>query len=86
MSMRARTERELDELAAMLPPWLRSLRHEAQFWPQFNVLAQRIIDRARLEDRAHAVQRVEAMLDANGVDSNSRFDFRGRPLDGAGLH
>ena len=39
MKSRAQLDAELDRLADMLPPWLQHLRHEAQFWPQFDALA-----------------------------------------------
>lgn len=52
----------LDCLAGMLPPWLEKLRHPAQFWPQFDALAQQILDRADTCDQARVRQRIGAML------------------------
>ncbi|MBD9470305.1 hypothetical protein IB230_14710 [Pseudoxanthomonas sp. PXM01] len=46
----------------MLPPWLQHLRHEAQFWPQFNALAKEILDQAGDEDIQHVKGRLDFML------------------------
>lgn len=46
----------------MLPPWREKLRHEAQFWPQFDALAQEIMARADPQDREYAQTRIDAML------------------------
>ncbi|QSX73838.1 hypothetical protein HIV01_011405 [Lysobacter arenosi] len=62
MSTRAQLDVRLDELALMLPPWLARLRHEEQFWPQFNALAQQILDQAEADDQSHVLQRLDAML------------------------
>ena len=73
----AALDRELDRLAGMLSPWLARLRHPAQFWPQFDALADRIRDGASMADRAHVAQRLDAMLAAHGMDT--RHD----PVSGA---
>ncbi|MEO6103288.1 MAG: hypothetical protein ABIP44_06580 [Pseudoxanthomonas sp.] len=62
MNDRARLDAELENLERMLPDWRTALRHEAQFWPQFDVLAQEILARADAVDRDHAQQRLDAML------------------------
>ena len=62
MNARMRLEAELDNLERMLPPWREKLRHEAQFWPQFDVLAHEIMARADPEDRQYAQTRIDAML------------------------
>ena len=62
MNGRMRLEAELDNLERMLPPWREKLRHEAQFWPQFDALAQEIMARADPADREYAQQRIDAML------------------------
>ncbi|CAN7488782.1 hypothetical protein LJR143_003167 [Pseudoxanthomonas sp. LjRoot143] len=62
MKPRAQLDAELDRLAAMLPPWLQHLRHEAQFWPQFNALAKEILDQAGDEDIQHVEGRLDLML------------------------
>ena len=62
MNARTRLEAELENLERMLPVWRGSLRHEAQFQPQFDVLAQEIMARADPQDREYAQQRIDAML------------------------
>ena len=62
MNARLRLEAELDNLERMLPPWREKLRHEAQFWPQFDVLVQEIMARADPADRQYAQARIDAML------------------------
>lgn len=62
MNARMQLEAELDNLERMLPPWREKLRHEAQFWPQFDVLAQEILARADPADRNYAQSRIDAML------------------------
>lgn len=67
MSTRERTERELDQLRSMLAPWREKLRSEAQFWPQFEVLAARVVDNADAEDKAFTREGIEAMLRHEGL-------------------
>ena len=62
MNEHMRLEAELDNLERMLPVWREKLRHEAQFWPQFDVLAQEIMARADPADREYAQQRIDEML------------------------
>lgn len=62
MDARVQLEAELENLERMLPPWREKLRHEAQFWPQFDVLAQEIMARADPADREYAQQRIDEML------------------------
>lgn len=62
MKPRVQLDAELDRLAIMLPPWLQYLRHEAQFWPQFNALAKEILDQAGDEDIQHVEGRLDVML------------------------
>ena len=62
MNERSRLEAELDNLESMLPPWREKLRHEAQFWPHFDALAQEIMARADPADREYAQQRIDEML------------------------
>lgn len=70
MKTRPQLDAELDRLARMLPPWLEKLRHPAQFWPQFDALAQEILTDAAADDRVHALQRLHAMLVENGVEAD----------------
>ncbi|MCR6625804.1 MAG: hypothetical protein NVV67_05950 [Pseudoxanthomonas sp.] len=62
MKSRVQLDTELDRLAAMMPTWLQHLRHEAQFWPQFNALAKEILDQAADEDIQYVQGRLDAML------------------------
>lgn len=68
MKTRRQLDAELDRLARMLPPWLERLRHPAQFWPQFDALAQEILADAGAGDRIHVLQRLRAMPVDNGVE------------------
>lgn len=72
MNARVRLEAELENLERMLPLWREKLRHEAQFWPQFDVLAQEILARADQEDREYAQRRIEAMLAAHVPSSRGQ--------------
>ncbi len=72
MNARARLDAELENLERMLPHWRGTLRHEAQFWPQFDVLAKEIMARADPEDREYARQRIDAMLDTHTLPKVSR--------------
>ena len=64
---RARLDAELENLERMLPHWRGTLRHEAQFWPQFDVLAKELLARADPADREYAQQRLDAMLTQHGL-------------------
>ncbi|HEX7802773.1 MAG TPA: hypothetical protein VF471_08460 [Pseudoxanthomonas sp.] len=70
-SERDRLDAELENLERMLPVWRENLRHEAQFWPQFDALAQEILARADPQDRQYAQRRVDAMLTKH---ASPRFD------------
>lgn len=74
MKSRVQLDTELDRLAAMMPSWLQHLRHEAQFWPQFNALAKEILDQAADEDTQYVHGRLDAMLmvHARGLPGVSR--------------
>ena len=62
MSDRARLDAELENLERMLPDWRGTLRHEAQFRPQFDALAKEIVARADPVDREYAQDRIARML------------------------
>ncbi|WP_093294220.1 hypothetical protein [Pseudoxanthomonas sp. CF385] len=74
MKSRVQLDTELDRLAAMMPSWLQHLRHEAQFWPQFNALAKEILHQAADEDIQYVQGRLDAMLivHARGLPGVSR--------------
>jgi hypothetical protein len=62
-------------------------RHDAQFWPQFNALAQQILQHAEADDRPHVLQRLDAMLkeyDDGAMDG--RPNVRYWPIANTNLH
>lgn len=61
-SERDRLDADLENLERMLPLWREKLRHEAQFWPQFDALAQEIMARADPADRSYVQERIDGML------------------------
>ena len=65
VSGRVPLDAALDRLARMLPPWLARLRHPAQFWPQFDVLAREILEQADADVRPYVLQRLHGMLEDN---------------------
>ncbi|WP_031374059.1 hypothetical protein [Lysobacter antibioticus] len=67
MKTRAQLDAGLERLSQMLPPWLESLRHEAQFWPQFRALVDELMADADPVDRAHAQRRIDEMLARHGL-------------------
>lgn len=82
MNARALLDAELENLERMLPHWRGTLRHEAQFWPQFDVLTQEIMARADPADREYAQRRIAAMLAAHVPESGTqcrRTDTGRRP-------
>lgn len=62
MSPRLRLDAELENLERMLPHWRGTLRHESQFWTQFDVLAKELIAKADPADREHAQRCIDLML------------------------
>ena len=74
-SARDRLDADLENLERMLPVWRETLRHEAQFWPQFDVLSQEILARADPMDREYAQKRIDEML-AVHVPQISKPDLR----------
>ena len=67
MDSRLQLEAELENLERMLAHWREKLRHEAQFWPQFDVLSKELLACAEPEDRDYAQQRLDAMLAQHGL-------------------
>jgi hypothetical protein len=65
MNNRAELDEELDHLEGMLPVWLEKLRHQSQFWPQFDALADEIVGHSDQAELAHVRERLEKMLQAN---------------------
>lgn len=66
MKDRAEVDAALNDLAAMLPDWLARARCDAQFWPQFDVLAGDILAGTSAREKARALCRIKTMLARNG--------------------
>ncbi|WP_313144749.1 hypothetical protein [Stenotrophomonas sp.] len=62
MNVRPEIQVQLDALGEMLVHWLVQVRHPAQFWPQFELLAGEILDQCEHAERGHAHAAVQAML------------------------
>jgi hypothetical protein len=79
MSTREELDLELEKLGGMLPIWLEKLRHPAEFWPQFDALAQAILDNCSEADEAHVRRRLELLLQQHGLrrqpDSSAPTDL-----------
>lgn len=67
-SSRPQLETRLDQLSQMLPIWLEKLRHPAGFWPQFDALAQQIIDDTPAELLWCVRLRLADMLAEHGLE------------------
>ncbi|WP_232526243.1 hypothetical protein [Lysobacter capsici] len=72
MSRRLQLDIELDRLEQMLPHWRETMRHEAQFWPQFRALLEPIVEGLDRDDRQYVEERVARMLTLNGCDPGKR--------------
>ncbi|MCF7749730.1 hypothetical protein KQ945_03145 [Bacillus subtilis subsp. subtilis] len=62
MNVRPEIQVQLDALADMLAHWLAQVRHPAQFWPQFEMLAAEILDQCAHTERDHVRAHIRAML------------------------
>jgi predicted NAD/FAD-binding protein len=67
MSTREELDLELKKLGEMLPIWLEKLRHPAEFWPQFDALAQAILDNSSEADASYVRRRLELLLQRHGL-------------------
>ncbi|MFL9585257.1 hypothetical protein [Stenotrophomonas sp. AB1(2024)] len=68
MSVRPEIQARLDALDEMLAHWLAQVRHPAQFWPQFEMLAAEILDQCTYTERVQARARIEAMLKRHALE------------------
>lgn len=68
MNVRPDIQLQLDALADMLAHWVARVRHPAQFWPQFDVLAAEILDQCVHTERDHAHACIQAMLKEHGLE------------------
>ena len=76
--MRPEIQARLEALAGMLDHWMAQVRHPAQFWPQFEVLAGEILDQCAPTERKQARQRIEAMLRAHALELPAWFERDGK--------
>jgi len=67
MSLRHEIQVQLDALAEMLDHWVARVRHPAQFWPQFEVLAAEILDQCAPMERDEVRAGIEAILRDHGL-------------------
>ncbi|SEL57017.1 hypothetical protein SAMN05428989_1951 [Pseudoxanthomonas sp. GM95] len=67
MSTRESLDRQLQELGDMLPDWLEKLRHPTQFWPQFDALAQGILDDCPECELPYVRRRLALLLQRHGL-------------------
>jgi hypothetical protein len=68
VSARPHIQARLDALDRTLADWLAHLRHPAQFWPQFELLAAEILDECEAPERAHARAAIARMLKAHALE------------------
>lgn len=67
MNKRPDIQAQLDGLAEMLVHWLAEVRHPAQFWPQFEMLAGEILDQCAHTERDEVHARIHSMLKAHAL-------------------
>lgn len=67
MSLRHEIQAQLDALAEVLDHWVARVRHPAQFWPQFEVLAAEILDQCARTERDEVRAGIEAILRDHGL-------------------
>jgi len=68
MNVRPDIQVQLDALADMLAHWVAQVRHPAQFWPQFEMLAGEILDQCAQAERDQACACIQAMLKAHALE------------------
>nr|WVJ86044.1 hypothetical protein VDP59_010645 [Xanthomonas campestris pv. campestris] len=74
MSIRTNTDHQLSDLGKMLAVWPQRVRDPSQFWPQFDALAQRILDSAAQADVGRVRRELQRLLHRNGL-SRARWTF-----------
>ncbi|NYF35134.1 hypothetical protein [Stenotrophomonas sp. JAI102] len=68
MNVRPEIQVQLDALAEMLVHWVAQVRHPAQFWPQFEMLAGEILDQCAHGERDNACACIQAMLKEHALE------------------
>ncbi|MBD8643405.1 hypothetical protein IFT63_07345 [Stenotrophomonas sp. CFBP 13724] len=64
---------QLDALAKMLPHWVARVRHPAQFWPQFEVLAEEILEQCGQAEKEQVRALIQTMLKGHGLELGPGF-------------
>lgn len=62
MKVRPEIQVQLDALEEKLVHWVARVRHPAQFWPQFEVLAGEIVDQCENSEREQVRASIQSML------------------------
>lgn len=73
MSLRPEVQVQLDALAEMLDYWVARVRHPAQFWPQFEVLAEEILDQCGSTEKEQVRTLMQNMLRGHGMELPAGF-------------
>jgi len=73
MSLRPEVQVQLDALAEMLDYWVARVRHPAQFWPQFEVLAEEILDECGQAEKDEVRALMQTMLRGHGLELKPGF-------------
>ena len=73
MSLRPEVQVQLDALAKMLPHWVARVRHPAQFWPQFEVLAEEILEQCGQAEKEQVRALLQTMLRGHGLELKPGF-------------
>lgn len=73
MSLRPEVQVQLDALAEMLHHWVARVRHPAQFWPQFEVLAEEILDQCGHTEKEQVRALIQTMLRGHGLELPAEF-------------
>ncbi|MFG3450273.1 hypothetical protein ACGFZ3_17025 [Stenotrophomonas sp. NPDC047960] len=68
MIVRPDIQARLDALDEMLAHWLAHMRHPAQFWPQFELLAAEILDQCNDHERRYVHARITAILKGHALE------------------
>jgi hypothetical protein len=79
MNMRAEIQVQLDALGEMLDHWVARVRHPAQFWPQFEMMAGEIMDQCADTERVQARACIQAMLERHALELPSWYQCEGSP-------
>ncbi|MDY1032063.1 hypothetical protein [Stenotrophomonas sp. CFBP8980] len=68
MSLRPEVQVQLDALAEMLDYWVARVRHPAQFWPQFEMLAEEILEQCGDTEKEQVRALIQTMLRGHGLE------------------